>query len=106
MLQALRLSFDVVPLGGLVLGGAVADQLISLTATVFVVAVKIAAPVIVAGFLVNVAMAILTRVAPQIHVFILSFPLRAGVGLIVLAVSGSLMVMYSRSSSLISRATS
>jgi flagellar biosynthetic protein FliR len=93
VLQALRLSFDVVPLGGLVLRGAIAEQLISLTATVIVVAVKLAAPVIVAGFLVNVAMAILTRVAPQIHVFILSFPLRSGVGLLVLALSGSLMVV-------------
>jgi len=93
VLQALRLSFDVVPLGTLVLSGALAEQLVALTATVFVIALKLAAPVIVAGFLVNVAMAILTRVAPQIHVFILSFPLRSGVGLLVLTVSASLMVV-------------
>jgi flagellar biosynthetic protein FliR len=51
---------------------------------VFIVAVKIAAPVMVASFLVNLAMSILSKVAPQINVFLLSFPLKIAVGSFVL----------------------
>lgn len=92
VLQALVLSYDAVPLGGFALRGVAAEGLVSLTGVVFMVALKCAAPVIVASFLVNLALAILSRVAPQINVLMVSFPLKIGVGLVVLMIAGPFLV--------------
>ena len=54
---------------------------------VFGTAVRIAAPVMVALFLANVALAILTRAVPQISAFMVAFPLTVGLGLLVLGAS-------------------
>ena len=80
VLQALVLSYDTIPLGGFALTGPVADQLLRMTGIMFVVGLKCAAPIIVASFLMNVALAILSRVAPQVNVFMVSFPVKIGVG--------------------------
>ena len=72
--------------------GPVAEGLVSLTGVVFMVALKCAAPVIVASFLVNLALAILSRVAPQINVLMVSFSLKIGVGLVVLMIAGPFLV--------------
>ncbi len=92
VLQALVLSYDAVPVNGLVIGGAAAQQMVSLTGMVFIVAIKCAAPIIVASFLINVALAVLARVAPQIHVIIISFPVKIGVGLVVLMATGPFLI--------------
>lgn len=90
--QALQLSYEAVPVNGLQIGGMAAERLVTLTGTVLLVAVKLASPVIVAGFLVNLAMAVLTRVAPQMNVFVLSFPLKIAVVLVVLMTAGPMMI--------------
>jgi flagellar biosynthetic protein FliR len=86
------LSYDAAPLNGLVFGGAAVDRLVRLTGLVFLVAVQCAAPVIVASFLVNIALAILSRVAPAINVFIVSFPVKIAVGMLVLMTSAPFLV--------------
>ncbi len=92
ILQALRLSFDTVGVGGFTVNGAAADTLIMLSGKVLIIGIKLAAPVIVASFLMNVAMGVLSRVAPQINVFILSFQVKIGVGLMVLVTTAPMMV--------------
>jgi flagellar biosynthetic protein FliR len=59
--------------------------LVGLLSTAFVVAVQIAAPVMAALLLANVGMGIVARLVPQMNVFILSFPVTIGVGMIMLA---------------------
>jgi flagellar biosynthesis protein FliR len=92
ILQGLEVSYDAVPMGGIALSAAMTEKLVALTGIIFAVGLKLAAPVIVASFLVNVALAVLTRVAPQFNVFIVNFPLKIGVGLIVLLTSAPMMV--------------
>ena len=87
ILNGLLHSFDVVPLGGVTLPEAVMEKLMSLCAEVFVVAVKISAPILVALFLVSVAMGILARTVPQMNVFIVGFPVQIGVGMTALSLS-------------------
>jgi len=91
-LQALQLSYEAVPVNGLTISGVAAERMIALTGTVLLVALKLASPVIVAGFLVNLAMAVLTRVAPQMNVFVLSFPVKIAVVLVVLMTAGPMMI--------------
>jgi flagellar biosynthetic protein FliR len=93
VIQALVMSYKVVPVGQMALGAASASTLIGMTGMLFIVAVKFAAPVIVASFLLNVALAILTRVAPQMNVFVMSFPLKIVTGVLVLMASAPLLIL-------------
>jgi flagellar biosynthesis protein FliR len=87
LLDAVRLSYETVPPGGAFAGVPAARGLVSLGGMVFVVAVKFAAPVMVSLFLTNVALAILSRVMPQMNIFTVSFPLKIGAGLAAIMVS-------------------
>jgi flagellar biosynthesis protein FliR len=93
VIQSLVVSYNAVPVGQMALGAASASTLIGMTGMLFVVAVKFAAPIIVASFLLNVALAILTRVAPQMNVFVLSFPLKIVTGVLVLMASAPLLIL-------------
>jgi len=48
---------------------------------------KIAAPAAIAMFLVNVGLAFLTRVAPQMNIFIVGFPIQIAIGLFMLVLT-------------------
>ena len=92
LLQALQLSYVTVPIGQLSMSAVLSDRFVSLAGMIFVVAVKFAAPVIVALFLTNIALAILTRLMPQMNIFGVAFPLKIGVGLVAVSTSIPLMV--------------
>jgi len=87
ILKGLVSSFDVVPLGGVELKASVAAKMIVLTSQAFIVAVKIAAPILLSLFLVSVALGILARTVPQMNVFIVGFPVQIAVGLTALIVA-------------------
>ncbi|MER3522581.1 MAG: flagellar biosynthetic protein FliR [Ignavibacteria bacterium] len=92
LLEALQLSYVSVPMGSVALNGELAEHLLKMVGMVFVVAVKLAAPVMVAMFLINVALSILARVMPQMNLFAVLFPLKVGVGLLVLTTALPLLV--------------
>ncbi len=92
ILESLAVTFQSVPLGGLTIAGPFTERMVSLTGMVFVVAVKMAAPVIVATFLTSVGFAIMARVMPQANILVISFPVTIGVGLLVTLSSAPLLV--------------
>ena len=85
MLRAFFDSYRVIGLDGLVLGDAGLESLLRISGTLFVIAVKAAAPVLAAVFLTEIALGITARTVPQMNVFIVGFPVKIGVGLFVLA---------------------
>lgn len=91
LLRVIKESFMVVPLTGLdpsgAWVGALLPQFISLTAKIFYLGVQIAAPMLAALFIVQIALGLLARVAPQMNVFMLSFPLNILVGVALLMLS-------------------
>ena len=91
VLEALRFTYATVPVGTFAFSQPLAEHVISFGSMMFIVAVKIAAPVMVAEFLTNVGLSIMARVMPQMNVFVVSFPLSIGVGLIVLFSSAPFM---------------
>ena len=93
MLEALQASYAIVPIGAFVFSESLVAMLIKLTALVFIVGVKIAAPVLVACFLVNFGLSILARVMPQANIFMLAFPITIGVGLLVLFSSIPMLIV-------------
>ena len=92
VIEALQLSYAAVPMGGLSLNTLLGAGVIRLTSFVFLVAVKLAAPIIVALFLVDVGLGVLARVVPQMNVFMVSFPLKIVVGLMMLMTTGPMTI--------------
>jgi len=82
VLLGLADSFKVVPLGALSFNGVVAAGIFKLFGGLFVIALKIAAPVVAAVFLADVVLAILSRIVPQMNVLMVGLPLKIGVGLV------------------------
>lgn len=68
-------SFDAVPATGF-RSGAVADVLTADLGLLLVAAIEIAAPLLAALFLADVALGLLSRAAPEMHVFMLGLPVK------------------------------
>ncbi len=87
MLRGIARTFQLVPLTSgpritTLVGGA--EQVFS---TVFTSALEIAAPVVIALLITDVAFGVVSRVVPQISVFAVGFPAKVGVALAVVGVS-------------------
>lgn len=80
-------SFRVIPLGLATPSGAVGEWVMKYSSLVFVLGVKFSAPVIITVFLVDVAMGVLARTMPQMNIFIVGFPLKIFVGLLMIGIS-------------------
>ncbi len=61
--------------------------ILKMFATTFMVAVKIAAPIMAILFLISVGLGLVARTVPQMNVFIVGFPLQIGVGLIMIGLT-------------------
>jgi flagellar biosynthetic protein FliR len=80
LLGALAQSFALVPPGSLRINASLGVDMVHFTSQLFVMAVKIAAPVMASIFLVDLALALVARAAPQMNVLFIGFPLKIGVG--------------------------
>lgn len=80
LIRAFSYTFTIVPPGGLVIREVLLTEMLRLAGMIFVFAVKIAAPVMTALFLTEVALGLMTRAAPQIHIMEIGFPVKIVVG--------------------------
>lgn len=94
LLQALGMSFQYIPPGGLLLNAELAKDIFTFSGLMFTLAIRIAAPVMAALFLVDLALALISRAAPQMHVLILGFPIKISVGFFFLVFILNLMTTY------------
>ncbi len=92
VIKAMMYSFQFIPTNGFTIKGPVIEQIIRMGSELFIVGMKIAAPITVALLLTQIGMGVISRVVPQIQVFMISFPLTIGIGLIVFGLSMSLYV--------------
>lgn len=58
--------------------------MIKLAGSVFVIAFKIATPILISFFLINIAEGIISRMIPNMQVFFVTQPLKVGLGLFML----------------------
>lgn len=86
-LRAVADSFRLVPPLGFHYGAASAGTIIDLAGHMFVVAVQIGAPVIVALMLASVALGIMARTVPQMNVYFVAAPVNVIVGLMFIGFS-------------------
>jgi|GEM_PF-749225 len=73
--------------GTFLIGELSVDMLIDRSAQVFTIGAMISAPVIVALLLTQFVMGLITKAVPTVNIFIVSFPLTIGIGLVLSAIS-------------------
>ncbi|MDN5325500.1 MAG: flagellar biosynthesis protein FliR [Moorella sp. (in: firmicutes)] len=84
LLLALQESFRLLPLGGFHFDGNLLWAVAKLFAGTFALALRIAAPLIAVLLITDLALSLVARTVPQLNVFILGFPLKVGLGLLVM----------------------
>ncbi len=88
LLASVVRSFRVVPLGTYALGPPAAMSIVRAAGGVFLAALELAAPVLAATLLVEVAVALLGKLSPQLPVMSLTVPMKTLTGFVIL--TGSL----------------
>ncbi len=91
LLKALSTSFDLIPPGQLLVSPELTTHIIALSEQMFILAIKIAAPVTAAVFLADLALALVSKAAPQMNVLIIGFPLKIMLGFIFIGVLFTLL---------------
>lgn len=94
LLSALMGSFKLVEPGSLLLTARSLQDMITLSADMFVLALKVAGPIIACLFMVELALALMARTAPQMNLLILGFPIKIGVGFLFMGIMFSLISLY------------
>jgi flagellar biosynthetic protein FliR len=87
LLGGLIRSFETVPPLSFPAGEAVLSRVVSLLGASFVLALKLAAPALIAMLLATVALGLLQRTMPQCNLLSIGLPARALLGLLVLALA-------------------
>lgn len=80
MIKGFAASFNILPPGSLYIGDDILWEILNLSAQIFVLALKIATPVMVALFMVETALGLVARTSPQIHIMEFGFPIKIGIG--------------------------
>jgi flagellar biosynthesis protein FliR len=96
LILALAKSFTTVPVAGFHYSGHLVKQIIQYSADLWSIAFQIGAPVIAALFLATVALGIIARTVPQMNVFIVGFPLNIALGLLVVGLTFSYFLSFTR----------
>ena len=84
MLDALGASVRLLPVGAPLELQAGLGEMVRMGGTLFALGLRFAAPVIAAVLVTNVALAVLSRAAPQLNVLSVAFPIQIGIGLFAL----------------------
>ena len=86
-IRAIVESYSLVPVGAWHMSGGLIHFLIAATSGLFVLAIKLATPVMVTLLGTSVVLGIMARAFPQMNIFMISFPLNIGIGFLVLGLS-------------------
>ncbi|MCJ7615174.1 MAG: flagellar type III secretion system protein FliR [Desulfobacterales bacterium] len=84
-LRAIAESFRLVPPFDFQFSNSLVEHLISISGNMFIIAIKVGSPVIVALLLTSAAFGLISRTVPQMNVFLVAMPLKIVVGLLFLA---------------------
>lgn len=93
LIRGLAISFKIIPLGHYSINESVYLLLVKYSAGIFIIGIKIAAPIMVAFFLMHTAAGIISRIIPQMQVFFVMQPLQIGLGMVLLVGSAPIFVM-------------
>ena len=86
-LSVLAESFRLIPVAGVPIGKASFAAFLAWSSTMFAAGVLLALPLIAALLIANLAMGVLARVAPQLNIFAVGFPVTLMAGFVILMFS-------------------
>jgi flagellar biosynthetic protein FliR len=92
VVRALVDSFRIAPPLTVTLGHSFMEQLVRLSADLFVIGIKVGAPVIAVLLITSVAFGLIARTVPQMNIFIVAIPFKVAVGLLFMALSAPFVV--------------
>lgn len=84
-IRGLAYSFNIVHVGHFAINESVFNLIMQYTSGIFIIAIKIASPLLVTFFLIHIAEGIISRVIPQMQVFFVTQPLKLALGFIMIA---------------------
>ena len=87
LLRGLSRTFQLVPLSAAIKITSLSTGAVHVFSTIFTSALEIAAPVLLALFITDVAFGVVSRVVPQLNVFAVGFPTKVAVALLVVGAS-------------------
>jgi len=87
LLSTLADSFSWMPITATPMTGSMSEQLVAWGGRIFSAGVQLSLPIVAALLIINIALGILTRAAPQLNIFGIGFPITIGAGFIMIAVS-------------------
>ena len=87
-------SYEAFPIGALPDTGSMAEMIARSVAAAFQIGIKIAAPFLVMSLMIYVGMGVLSRLMPQVQVFLIALPLQILLGLIILSISVSATYLF------------
>ncbi len=87
LIKGLAVSFAELPLGSAAMGDSLVQYFLGMTSKIFALGLKLGAPVIVILFLIELALGLLSRLIPQINIFVEGIPLKILVSITVLSMS-------------------
>lgn len=93
LIGALKQSFDLVPVGGGRYDALLIQHAVRVFGGMFALAVKLALPVIAVLLIADAALALVSRTVPQLNVFLMGFPLKAALGLLILSIVAPLVAL-------------
>ena len=89
--RALIHSYLLIPIGEARVSPGLMNQFISMLNSYFIISFKIAAPVMVTMFILDFALGILARTAPQMNMFVIGFPVKIMVSMMMILTATVLM---------------
>ncbi len=92
LIRALFSSYNYIPLGQAIFGEGLQNRILEVFGGIFLVAFKVAAPILAAILITDVALGVLSKTVPQLNVFMVGMPLKILLGLAVMFVTMPLFV--------------
>jgi len=86
-IKAMVDSYTLIPVGGWHISGNLISYLVTITSGIFILGIKLAAPVMVALLATTVVLGVMARSFPQMNIFVVSMPLNIGIGFLALGLS-------------------
>ncbi len=83
LVAAIVETYKVIPVGGAVFSASIHTDIVSFMSDYFIYGFRIALPIFATTLLVNVVLAILARVAPQMNMFVVGMQLKIFTGIFV-----------------------
>jgi flagellar biosynthetic protein FliR len=82
LLLAISYSYTMIPVAGAIFKTTFVTAVLKMFIEMFSLGIRMAAPFIVAFLICDIAMGLMARTVPQLNVFVISFPIKTGLGML------------------------